>query len=192
MIDVTDVTKSYGPVEALRGVTFHIAAGEIVGVAGVDGAILAPLLRQAAPARDPSWESAGALLEGWFREFRLLVSPPRLVSGHDVLTLTDGRGGPHVGAVLEAVREAQVAGLQDFGPGGFLKNQLIGVLKKSSMREVRARRAAIVAQCRNRNSRPARPCGCGVRKNYRGVHSERARCRHVAAHGNQADSSGTD
>jgi len=81
------------------------------GAAGVDGAVLAPLLRQAAPACDLSWKSAGALLEGWFRKYRLLVSPPRLVNGHDVLTLTDGRGGPHVGAVLEAVREAQVAGL---------------------------------------------------------------------------------
>lgn len=52
---------------------------------------------------------------------------------------------------LEAVMgyEAQVAGLQDFGAGGFLKNQLIGVLKKSSMREVRARRAAIVAALRD-------------------------------------------
>jgi len=38
MIDVTDVTKSYGPVEALRGVTFHIAAGEIVGLLGPNGA----------------------------------------------------------------------------------------------------------------------------------------------------------
>jgi len=38
MIDVTDVTKSYGPVEALRGVTFHIAPGEIVGLLGPNGA----------------------------------------------------------------------------------------------------------------------------------------------------------
>jgi len=38
MIDVHDVTKSYGPVEALRGVTFHIAAGEIVGLLGPNGA----------------------------------------------------------------------------------------------------------------------------------------------------------
>ena len=38
MIEVTDLTKSYGPIEALRGVTFHIAPGEIVGMLGPNGA----------------------------------------------------------------------------------------------------------------------------------------------------------
>jgi len=38
MIDVTDLSKSYGPIEALRGVTFHIAPGEIVGLLGPNGA----------------------------------------------------------------------------------------------------------------------------------------------------------
>jgi ABC-2 type transport system ATP-binding protein len=38
MIDVTDLTKSYGPIEALGGVTFHVAPGEIVGLLGPNGA----------------------------------------------------------------------------------------------------------------------------------------------------------
>jgi ABC-2 type transport system ATP-binding protein len=38
MIDVTDLSKSYGPIEALHGVTFHIAPGEIVGLLGPNGA----------------------------------------------------------------------------------------------------------------------------------------------------------
>ncbi|MGD2146207.1 MAG: ATP-binding cassette domain-containing protein [Anaerolineae bacterium] len=38
MIDVKHVTKSYGPIEALRDVSFSIASGEIVGLLGPNGA----------------------------------------------------------------------------------------------------------------------------------------------------------
>jgi ABC-2 type transport system ATP-binding protein len=38
MIDVAGLTKSYGLIEALRGVTFHIKSGEIVGLLGPNGA----------------------------------------------------------------------------------------------------------------------------------------------------------
>ncbi len=38
MIEVTDLTKSYGPIEALRNVSFNIAEGEIVGLLGPNGA----------------------------------------------------------------------------------------------------------------------------------------------------------
>ncbi len=38
MIEVRDLTKSYGPIEALKGVSFDIAKGEIVGLLGPNGA----------------------------------------------------------------------------------------------------------------------------------------------------------
>ncbi len=38
MIQVNDLTKSYGPIEALRGISFEVRAGEIVGLLGPNGA----------------------------------------------------------------------------------------------------------------------------------------------------------
>ena len=39
-----------------------------------------------------------------------LVSPPRLVDGHDIITVFGISPGPMVGRILEEVREAQAAG----------------------------------------------------------------------------------
>ena len=38
MIDVSNLSKSYGPVQALRDVSFHVNAGEIIGLLGPNGA----------------------------------------------------------------------------------------------------------------------------------------------------------
>ena len=38
MIEVENLTKSYGPIEAVRGVSFSVAPGEIVGLLGPNGA----------------------------------------------------------------------------------------------------------------------------------------------------------
>ncbi len=38
MIEISDLTKSYGPIEALKRVSFNVAAGEVVGLLGPNGA----------------------------------------------------------------------------------------------------------------------------------------------------------
>lgn len=38
MIEIANLTKAYGPIEALRGVSFHVAPGEVVGLLGPNGA----------------------------------------------------------------------------------------------------------------------------------------------------------
>jgi ABC-type nitrate/sulfonate/bicarbonate transport system ATPase subunit len=50
---VTDVTKSYGPVVALDGVTFRAGAGETVGLVGRSGCGKSTLLRMVAGLESP-------------------------------------------------------------------------------------------------------------------------------------------
>jgi len=50
---VTDVTKSYGPVVALDGVTFHVGPDETVGLVGRSGCGKSTLLRMVAGLESP-------------------------------------------------------------------------------------------------------------------------------------------
>ena len=40
MIKVTDLTKYYGDVQALKGINFSVKPGEIVGLLGPNGAVV--------------------------------------------------------------------------------------------------------------------------------------------------------
>lgn len=45
MIDVTDISKSYGSTQALSGVSFHVESGEIIGLLGPNGAGKTTMMR---------------------------------------------------------------------------------------------------------------------------------------------------
>ncbi len=55
-------------------------------------------------------ETIRTLLEGWWEQHETVVAPPTLLSGHDVMRQFGLAPGPKVGALLEALREAQAAG----------------------------------------------------------------------------------
>jgi simple sugar transport system ATP-binding protein len=59
---VRDLAKHYGGVQALRGVTLHVGAGEVVGVVGDNGAGKSTLLKILAGATPPS--AGQVLLDG--------------------------------------------------------------------------------------------------------------------------------
>ena len=87
------------------------------GEAGVDVALLslADHLGIYGDALEPAaWqrvlEVAAVLLEGYFRQRREVVSPPKLVSGRDLIAEFGLSPGPRVGELLERVREAQAEG----------------------------------------------------------------------------------
>jgi poly(A) polymerase len=81
-------------------------------------AVLLLALADAAAARGPSMTR-----EGWSRQVAYMnsllvrsieeegiVHPPRLLSGHDIMSILGVPEGPAVGQLLEALREAQAAG----------------------------------------------------------------------------------
>jgi ABC-2 type transport system ATP-binding protein len=62
MIDVTDLTKAYGPVQALKDVSFHVDAGEIIGLLGPNGAGKTTVMKILTGYLQPS--SGSAMVDG--------------------------------------------------------------------------------------------------------------------------------
>ena len=54
LLEVDNVQKSYGSQEALKGVSFHVAAGEMFGLLGPNGAGKTTLLSIISTLLDPS------------------------------------------------------------------------------------------------------------------------------------------
>ncbi|TAK62788.1 MAG: HD domain-containing protein, partial [Dehalococcoidia bacterium] len=81
-------------------------------------AVLLLALADAAAARGPSmtregWSRQAAYMNGLLvrsKEEEGIIQPPRLVSGHDIMSVLGLPEGPAIGRLLEALREAQAAG----------------------------------------------------------------------------------
>ena len=63
MIDVESLTKTYGDFEAVRGMSFHVAPGEVLGLVGPNGAGKTTTLRSIAGIIVPT---SGAVRVGGF------------------------------------------------------------------------------------------------------------------------------
>jgi putative nucleotidyltransferase with HDIG domain len=55
-------------------------------------------------------ESVASMLADYYERHQKVISPPKLISGHDLMEEFGLEGGPRIGELLEAVREAQAEG----------------------------------------------------------------------------------
>ena len=101
------------PVSRREVFRYYRAAGD----AGVDAVLLA--LAETMAAYGPRlphdlWqqrlEAARTLLAAWWEQHDEVVSPPPLLSGHDLMKTLGLAPGPRLGALLEGLQEAQAAG----------------------------------------------------------------------------------
>ncbi len=88
-----------------------------IGEAGIDAIFLAAAVylgMQGAEMRQAEWlafvDSATGLLDTWFNQYEDVVNPPPLLDGDDIMQALGIAGGPKIGALLSALREAQVLG----------------------------------------------------------------------------------
>jgi len=55
-------------------------------------------------------DASRTLLEAWWEAHDQTISPPRLITGDDIMDTYDLDPGPHIGRILESIREEQAVG----------------------------------------------------------------------------------
>lgn len=87
------------------------------GAAGVDvclHALADHLATHNGPGEKPAWKRllglTGSLLDHYFNQKETAVSPPPLLSGHDVIETLQIKPGPEIGRLLRLLEEAQATG----------------------------------------------------------------------------------
>ncbi len=141
MIEVQNLTKRYGPVTAIRDVSFSVAPGQIVGFLGPNGAGKSTTMRILAcfmPATSGSARVAG------YDVFRESMEVRRRIGylPENVPLYTDMRVAPYLEFVAEVKgvprgqRKARVAEVMERCLIGDVQNRLIGKLSKGYRQRV--------------------------------------------------------
>jgi ABC-2 type transport system ATP-binding protein len=141
MIDVENLTKRYGPVTAIRDVSFSVAPGEVVGFLGPNGAGKSTTMRILScfmPATTGTARVAG------YDVFRDSMQVRRRIGylPENVPLYTDMRVAPYLDFVAEAKgigrtqRKARVAEVMERCQIGDVQNRLIGKLSKGYRQRV--------------------------------------------------------
>lgn len=86
MLVVSDVRTSYGPIEALKGVSLEVAQGEVVALIGANGAGKSTLLKTICGVLAP--KSGEVLYEG----ARIEGSEPSTLCARGLVLVPEGRG----------------------------------------------------------------------------------------------------
>src|ERR687891_203676 len=141
MIEVQNLTKRYGPVTAIRDVSFTVAPGEIVGFLGPNGAGKSTTMRILAcfmPA------SAGTARVAGYDVFSQSMEVRRRIGylPENVPLYTDMRVAPYLDFVAEikgvprGARKRRVADAMDQCLIADVQNRLIGKLSKGYRQRV--------------------------------------------------------
>jgi branched-chain amino acid transport system ATP-binding protein len=86
MLEVTGLRVSYGGIQAVRGITFHVNEGEMVALIGANGAGKSSTLRALARLLDP----VGGSIR--YRGKELVSLPPYQLVGEGIALVPEGRG----------------------------------------------------------------------------------------------------
>jgi len=85
MLNLSDITMSYGPIKALRKISMNIEKGEIVAILGANGAGKTSLLRTISGLEKPS---SGSIV---FKNGSILKSPPDSIVKSGIAHSPEGR-----------------------------------------------------------------------------------------------------
>ncbi|MBI4741194.1 MAG: ABC transporter ATP-binding protein [Betaproteobacteria bacterium] len=86
MLEVTGLRVSYGGIQAVRGVSFHVADGEMVALIGANGAGKTSTLKALARLLD----AAGGSVR--YRGEEISKLPPHMLVGSGIALVPEGRG----------------------------------------------------------------------------------------------------